>query len=318
LNETASKHNLYTIAFYNLENLFDTAENPKILDKDFTPEGRNKWNTKRYQKKLKRLSNVIAQIGEKETGFSPAVIGIAEVENREVIEDLLRTNNLREKQYSIVHFDSPDERGVDVAFLYRKNVFELLDAQPITLLVENEKGIRDLTRDILLVKGKLEGKLIYFLINHWPSRRNGDNQTEYKRIQAAQMVHEVIAKIKKETTDPAIIIMGDFNDNPTNISIQEYLVTEEFYNPYASIFNNSTGTLTYKRQWHLFDQIILSKNLVGTEDISYQNANIFNEEYLKEWKGKNKGRPYRTYIGKWHQGGYSDHFPVYVALKIIA
>ena len=315
LTDTTSNHNLYTIAFYNLENLFDTSDTDDVLDRDFTPTGRNKWNKKRYQRKLKQLSKAIVQIGEKETGFSPAIIGIAEVENRQVINDLLSKDELKDKGYEIVHFDSPDERGVDVAFLYRKSVFELINAEPITLFIDNFEGVRDQTRDILLVKGKLKGKLIYFFVNHWPSRRE-DGDTEYKRVKAAQLVHQTIEKIKLETSDPNIIIMGDFNDDPTNTSIKQHLITEDFYNPYESIYDKGFGTSTHRRQWHLFDQIILSKNLINATDFTFKDAYIFNPEFLKEWKGKHKGRPFRTYIGPWFQGGYSDHFPVYVTVNL--
>ncbi|MET2986393.1 endonuclease/exonuclease/phosphatase family protein [Aureibaculum conchae] len=315
MTEATENHNLYTIAFYNLENLFDISDTDDVLDSHFTPTGKNKWNKKRYFRKLKQLSRAIAQIGEKETGFSPAIIGIAEVENRQVINDLLSKDELKGKGYEIVHFDSPDERGVDVAFLYRKSVFELINAEPITLFIDNFEGVRDQTRDILLIKGKLKGKLIYFFVNHWPSRRE-DGDTEYKRVIAAQLVHQTIEKIKAETPDPNMIIMGDFNDDPTNTSIKQHLVTKDFYNPYESIYDKGFGTLTYRRQWHLFDQIILSKNLINATDFTFKDAYIFNPEFLKEWKGKHKGRPFRTYIGPWFQGGYSDHFPVYVTVNL--
>ncbi|RPD96552.1 endonuclease [Aureibaculum marinum] len=307
-------YNLYTIAFYNLENLFDIYNTDNVLDRDYTPTGKNKWNKKRYHRKLRLLSRAISLIGHNETGFSPAVIGIAEVENKRVINDLLGKNDLKEKGYEIVHFDSPDERGVDVAFLYRKSVFELLHAESITLLVDNFDGVRDQTRDILLVKGKLQGKLMYFFVNHWPSRRE-DGDTQYKRIQAANLIHNTIEKIKLETPNPNIVIMGDFNDDPTNTSIKQHLVTEEFYNPYESMFDKGLGSLTYRRKWHLFDQIILTKNLLNADDFTFKDAYVFNPEFLKEWKGKHKGRPFRTYIGPWFQGGYSDHFPVYITLK---
>ncbi|MBJ2174062.1 endonuclease [Aureibaculum sp. A20] len=314
MTEDKEKHNLYSIAFYNLENLFDITDTDKVLDRDYTPTGRNKWNKKRYERKLNLLSKAISQIGVNETGFLPAIIGVAEVENRNVINDLLDKNELKDKGYEIVHFDSPDERGVDVAFLYRKAVFELISSESITLLVDNFDGVRDQTRDILLVKGKLQGKLIHFFVNHWPSRRE-DGDTQYKRVQAAALVHETIEKIKLETPNPTIVIMGDFNDDPTNTSIKQHLVTEDFYNPYESIFDKGFGTSTYRRQWHLFDQIIVSKNLLDATEFTFKEAHIFDEEFLKEWKGKHKGRPFRTYIGPWFQGGYSDHFPVYIIVK---
>lgn len=307
--------NLYSIAFYNLDNLFDTIDDPKTLDDDFTPEGKLKWNKKRYSKKLLKLGSIIRKIGLKRTGFSPAVIGVAEVENRNVLKDLIATDELIGEKYGIVHFDSPDERGIEVALLYRKSVFEVLDAKPFTLKVYNET-VRDLTRDILCVKGRLQGELIHFLVNHWPSRRTDDMQTEHKRIAAAHLNHQIIADIKKETPDAKVIIMGDFNDNPTNDSIFKHLVTQEFFNPFKEYYLKGRGSTAHEGRWHLFDQIILNNEILSGKKIRYQNAYIFNKHYLRDWKGKHSGRPFRTYVGKWFQGGYSDHFPVYVTLEV--
>lgn len=315
MNENTKQDNLYTVAFYNLENLFDINNDQNTLDSDFTPEGKMKWNNKRYQRKLKKMSAVISQIGSKESGYSPAIIGLAEVENNKVIEDLLNTSSLKDLDYGIVHFDSSDERGIDVALLYKRSVFELLHAEPVTLFLTSEEGERDYTRDVLVVKGKLKGELIHILVNHWPSRRNGSGETEDKRINAAHLNLQIIAEIKKETANSKIIIMGDFNDNPTSSSIKEHLVTHEFYNPFESIYDKGIGTLTHNGDWHLFDQIIISRNFFKEPNFVFNEAYIYNENFLKEWKGKRKASPFRTYIGKWHQGGFSDHFPVYLTLR---
>ena len=315
MNESNKEKNLYTIAFYNLENLFDINNDQDTIDDDFTPEGKKKWNVKRYKRKQQQISSVISKIGLKESGYLPSVIGLAEVENRKVLEDLLNTDNLKNGNYDIVHFNSSDERGIDVAMLYRKNVFELLHAEPFTLMLTNEEGERDYTRDVLMVEGKLQGELIYFLVNHWPSRRSGEEETEVKRINAAHLNLQVISNIKKKTPKAKIIVMGDFNDNPNNISVKEHLVTDEFYNPFEMIYSKGNGTLTHNREWHLFDQIIMSRNFFKEPNFIFDEAHIFDEHFLKEWKGKRKGNPYRTYIGKWHQGGFSDHFPVYIQLK---
>ncbi len=315
MNGNTNRDDLYTIAFYNLENLFDINDDQETLDDDFTPDGKKKWNAKRYIRKLKKLSSVISQIGFKESGHSPAIIGLAEVENKKVIEDLLNTSSLKNRGYDIVHFNSSDERGIDVALLYKRSVFEFLEAEPVTLLLTNEEGERDYTRDVLVVKGNLKGERIHILVNHWPSRRSGEDKTEPKRINAAHLNLQIIAKIKKEAPNAKIIIMGDYNDNPTSVSIKQHLVTNEFYNPYESIYNKGKGTLTYNREWHLFDQIIISRNFLKEANFVFTEAHIFEEGFLKEWKGKYKGSPFRTYIGKWHQGGFSDHFPVYIQLK---
>ena len=304
---------LHTIAFYNLENLFDTIDDPDTLDDDFTPDGRKKWNVKRYNRKLKKLTSVISQIGEEKTDNAPVIVGVAEVENEKVLIDLINGKELAEHNYGIAHHDSQDERGIEVALLYQKKHFELLDSKAVPLLLYNEEGAQDYTRDILYVKGKLKGELVHILVNHWPSRRKGTLETEPKRIKAAQTVHEIINTIDSEAR---IMIMGDFNDNPNSPSIKQHLVTENFYNPFESLYNKGKGTATHDNDWYLFDQIIFSRNFFDEEnDLVYRRAEIFEEHFLKSWKGKRKGSPFRTYIGKWHQGGFSDHFPVYITLE---
>ena len=313
--ETASPHRT-TVAFYNLENLFDTINDPDTLDDDFTPEGRKKWNEKRYRKKLKKLGAAIAQIGHEETGNSPSLVGIAEVENFTVVNDLVQTKQLRDHQYGIVHFDSPDERGIDVAMLYKKTDFELLSSDHFPVQLHDDNGNRDFTRDILLVSGRLKGELIYCLVNHWPSRRSGTEETAHKRIKAAQRAQEIVEQIRSDDENAKILIMGDFNDNPTDTSIKQFLVDENFYNPYESLFDKGFGTASRDKEWYLFDQIIISRSFFNeSKPLVYRRAEIFDDRFLKSWKGKRKGSPFRTYIGKWHQGGYSDHFPVYILLE---
>ncbi|MFK5958296.1 MAG: endonuclease [Lutibacter sp.] len=306
----------YTIAFYNLENLFDTKDDPNTLDDDFTPKGRKNWNNYRYKNKIRKLGNVIAQLGTARSFHSPAIVGVVEVENQQVLQDLVTSKNLKKHNYGIVHYDSPDERGIDVALLYKKELFEVLYSETFPLFLEAKNGDRDYTRDVLMVKGKLNGELIYVLVNHWPSRRSGENSTEEKRIKAAQLNSFIIKKINSETENAKIIIMGDFNDDPSNISVKKHLVNDAFYNPMERLINTGNGTLNYKKTWHLFDQIIFSKNFFNIEKQkhTFKYAEVFDKHFLKEWKGKYKGNPFRTYIGKWYQGGFSDHFPVYVYL----
>jgi len=307
----------YTIAFYNLENLFDTKDDPDTLDDDFTPKGRKNWYYKRYKRKLKKLGRVMVQLGKERSFHTPAIIGVVEVENEDVLVDLVNTNNLKNENYGIVHYDSPDERGIDVALLYKKELFEVVHSETFPLYLNDENGGRDYTRDVLLVKGNLNGELVHILVNHWPSRRSGEDFTEAKRIEAAKLVTNITYKINSETDDAKIIIMGDFNDDPTSTSIKKHLVNDTFYNPMERLINTGEGTLSYKRTWHLFDQIIFSKNFISVKENkhSFKYAEVFDKHFLKEWKGKYKGNPFRTYIGKWYQGGFSDHFPVYVYLK---
>ncbi len=307
----------YTIAFYNLENLFDIKDNPNTLDDDFTPRGRKNWSFKRYKKKIKKLGSVISQIGGDKSNHTPAVVGVVEVENEQVLKDLIQTTHLKDEHYGIVHYDSPDERGIDVALLYKKELFELLSSETFPLYLESKNGGRDYTRDILLVKGNLNGELIHILVNHWPSRGNSKDFTEEKRIKAAQLATHIIDKIYSENEDPKIIVMGDFNDDPTSKSVKSYLVKKTFYNPMERLLNTGIGTLNYKGTWHLFDQIIFSKNFINSKENthSFKYAEVFDKHFLKKWKGKYKGNPFRTYVGKWYLGGFSDHFPVYVYLN---
>ena len=311
------KHSLHTVAFYNLENLFDTIDDPDTLDDDFTPEGYKKWTPKRYRKKVNKLAKTISEIGLESTERPPALVGIAEVENEMVVQDLINAGPLRNIAYSYVHYDSPDERGIDTGLLYHKDYFEVLFSEPIPLLVYNLEGERDTTRDILYVHGKLNGEQVHVFVNHWPSRRDGDVATEYKRLEAAKTIKSKMAQIEVQYQNPNYIIMGDFNDNPDSKSIQWLIKDTGLYNPMEKLGSPQRGSANYRRSWSLFDQIIVSHNFFnyskGTH--SFAHANIFDEHLLTEWKGKFKGTPFRTYAGRKYLGGYSDHFPVYIQLK---
>ena len=308
--------NAFTIAFYNLENLFDTVDDPKTFDDDFTSGGKLKWSKKRYFKKISRLSHVIKQLGSKKSFVPPVLVGVAEVENKKVLEDLVNSKSLQKFHYDYVHYDSMDDRGIDVGLLYNKQLFELLNSERFSLYIENEDGEQDFTRDVLLVKGNFNGELIHVLVNHWPSRRQGTEESEYKRVKASELNREIIDKIRLEDDNAKIVVMGDFNDNPTNKSIQN-LIREDFYNPMQSLISKGNGTLKHKDDWYLFVQIIFSKNFmdINENQHSFKYAEVFDLDSIKVFKGKNKGKPFRTYIGPWYQGGFSDHFPVYVYLK---
>lgn len=313
-----TSNNLYTVAFYNLENLFDTKNNPQTLDDDFTPYGKNKWNKERYENKLYKLSKTVSEIGSDTTKKVPSIVGFAEVENKSVVEDLITSKYLKEHDYDFVHYDSPDERGIDTALIYRKEDFEVLASEAHPLIVYNDNGERDYTRDILHVTGRLNNEQIHVLVNHWPSRREGAEATSYKRVEAAQKIHEIIYSVKQAEEDPSFIIMGDFNDNPGSESIKDHLMYPDLYNPMAKLLDPySKGSLNHQARWNLFDQIIFTNNFfndqAGTH--SFAHADVFDELFLKEWHGKFKGNPFRTFAGSKYLGGYSDHFPVYVLLK---
>ena len=314
--EKTPKDNVSTVAFYNLENLFDIYDDPKTYDDDFTPTGEKKWTYKRYKNKIKRLSQVILKIGVEHATTPPILIGIAELENKSVISDLVSSKYLRDFNYDYVHYDSPDERGIDVALIYLKEHFELLESKAYPLLLRDVEGKRDFTRDILLVKGKLKGELVYVVVNHWPSRREGQEESEIKSIAAAKRVQEIVADIKAETDNPKIIIMGDFNDGYDSSSIKS-LVNDTFYNPMERLKAKGKGTSVYNNEWFLFDQIIISKNFLTEQPNThtFKYADVYDPKFIRTWRGKHKNDPYRTYIGRWHQGGYSDHFPVYLYLE---
>ena len=302
-----------SVAFYNLENLFDTEDDPETLDDDFTSDGYKKWNDQRYTKKLRKLGTVIAQIGHKETQNAPSILGVAEVENETVLQDLINTDQLKEIGYEMVHYDSPDERGIDVGLLYRKEDFEVIASDTISVYLESEFGERDYTRDILHVTGYLMGVKTHVLVNHWPSRRSGVEESQPKRITAAQNNRRIIDRIHEEEPESRIIVMGDFNDGPHNESIKNHLVQKDLYNPMVFLNTRYEGSLNHDFEWYLFDQIILSTHFMRLHENSlrYDKSDIYNEHHLTEFKGRFKGNPFRTYAGRRYLGGYSDHFPVY-------
>ena len=245
------------------------------------------------------------------------MVGVAEVENKNVLNDLIKSKHLNAHGYKFVHFDSPDERGIDTALLYRENFFTVLESEAIPFYINNPNGQRDYTRDILYVKGELENNIIHLLINHWPSRRSGFDETVYKRKAAAIKNREILENIIDEDPNAKIIIMGDFNDNPSSESIQ-ILKNTDFYNPMDLLLTNENGTLNYKGEWNLFDQILISNNFLKpyNNPLQFVESNIFNPKELQELVGKYKGNPFRTYIGDKFLGGISDHFPVYEVFSV--
>lgn len=308
---------IYTIAFYNVENLFDIENDPLTFDDDFVPISAKRWTSKRYQNKLMKLGTVISQIGKEQSDSIPAIIGLAEVENENVLSDLVNSKNLIEDNYNYVHYDSLDERGIDVALLYNPKVFKLTHSETFSVYLQNDLGERDYTRDILLVQGKLKGENLNILVNHWPSKREGEQETEFRRIAAANVVNSVIKELKKENLNDKIIVMGDFNDNPDSKSLLHLETESKLYNPFKTVWSRDNGSLSYNFQWNNFDQILFSTNFfeVSNNNLVYSDANVFSSKFLTQYHGKYEGQPFRTYVGKKYKGGYSDHFPVYIQLK---
>lgn len=248
--EGKSPIKVVSIAFYNLENLFDTLDDPNTWDTSFTPNGDYNWTLEKLAAKVDNLALVISKIGEKELGQGPTFLGVAEIENRNVLELLINHPLLKPYDYGIAHFNSPDARGIDVGFLYRRNLFELQHAQKHYLALKDEVGTLILTRDQLCVSGFLNNEKLYFIMNHWPSRRGGVKRSEKKRILAAELTKKVCDSIFKIDSNANIIIMGDFNDNPTDKAFKEVLkskntiketVPNYFFNPYEAKFKKVLG-----------------------------------------------------------------------------
>lgn len=308
----------YTIAFYNVENLFDIKDNKSTFDNDYLPGSEKRWTKKRYETKLHKLSEVISKIGYSEIQKPPTLIGIAEAENRKVLQDLIQTENLKDYNYEIVHYDSKDERGIDVGFIYNRDEFELEFSKPYSVYLEKEDGSQDFTRDILLVSGKLNGELIHCIVNHWPSRRDGLDESSINRIAAAKTVLNILESLEKKEPNSKIIVMGDFNDNPNNDSVNMLSDKGGLYNPMKTIVSYSRGTQNHNFKWNVFDQILFTTNFFETNyaALKFETADIFDEKFLTQYHGKFKGQPFRTYVGKKYKGGISDHFPVYLRLSM--
>lgn len=220
------ENDYFTIAFYNLENLFDTHNDAHTRDDDFLPGSARKWTKKRYQKKIRKLGYTISHIGVKSSRKLPVIIGLAEVENQMVVEDLLKSKFLKDHNFDLVHYDSPDERGIDTALIYNKDFFEVKHSEIYSIELFDEDGSRDHTRDILWVEGFLNNEKINILVNHWPSRRDGAEASESKRLTASDQAIEVIGKIKSKDPEAKIIVMGDFNDDPKCKSIKQLVHNE--------------------------------------------------------------------------------------------
>lgn len=314
-----------TVAFYNLENLFDTKNDTLIFDDDRTPEGKDNWTEERYLQKIEHLSKVISEIGSLANASAPDIVGVCEVENLDVLQDLIQHRNLAPSNYGIIHFDSPDERGIDVALLYKKDAFIPVNFNSHRLLLFNDEGVRDYTRDQLIVQGLLDNEKVYFIVNHWPSRSGGEARSRPFRLEAAKLNKRIIDSVRRQDNTAKIISMGDFNDDPIDPSFKKILKIKgelkhldslSLYGPMEKLFKKGKGSLAYRDKWNLFDQLYMTSNLINDQKESYSfwKAGIFTPSYLMDPKGRYKGYPLRTYAGGSYIGGYSDHFPVYLYL----
>ena len=312
------------IAFYNLENFFDTLNDPNKNDDDFTPKGSYHYTTEIYQQKLHNLATVLSQIATDKLPDGPAFFGVAEVENEQVLKDLIAQPELKARKLGIVHFESPDLRGIDVGMLYNPKFFKVIHAEPLFVNI-SKNGKQEFTRDVLFVEGLLNGDSVYVMVNHWPSRLGGESASMWKRKLAAGVCKNKADSIIKEKPNAKIIIMGDLNDDPIDPSVAEVIgakdkdgamASKSFFNPWIAYYKKGIGTLGYNDSWDLFDQIIVSNSFLKPQKGSWQfyNAEIFNRTFLKNQFGQYKGYPHRSFAGTNWINGYSDHFPTYIYL----
>ena len=314
----------FTVVFYNVENLFDTIDQPGVDDHEFLPSAEKKWNSERYFKKIEDLAKVISSIGDD----LPELVGLAEVENRDVLLDLIHSPALLSANYGIVHEDSPDERGIDVALLYRKDRFVYKNHEKLEVNLPFDST--DRTRDILYVNGEApDGKELNIFVNHWSSRYGGMKESEPKRLMAAVTLRRRIDMLLGRVSDPRIIIMGDFNDEPTNRSVNGILQATDkrknievgdLYNLFYDGHNlHDVGSYNYRGTWNMLDQIIVSYNLINQKSkysTTYESGKIFKNDFVIFKNEAGDEVPGRTYGGPNYYGGVSDHFPIFVVFTL--
>jgi predicted extracellular nuclease len=306
-----------SIMFYNIENLFDTVDDSLTNDADFLPGSKLAWDMDKYKTKLNHISQVI------EKANFPAIVGFSEIENKTVLTDLINNAPLSPK-YAFVHYDSPDERGIDVALIYRTDVFTVVSSKPLPVTFPTEPG--DKTRDVLYVKGTLGGETVHVFVNHWPSRTEGEEKTRHRRVAAAGVVRQVVDSLFKAEKDPQIVIMGDLNDHPNDESVakalnarpsDEKVAPNTLYNLSDRFAKEGKGTHKYKGEWGTLDQLILSSGFLAAKGVytKVDAAHVAEYDFLLEADTRAGGQwPVRTYAGSKYLGGYSDHLPVYIEL----
>jgi len=314
------------ISFYSVENLFDIYDSKDTNDSEFTPNGSKNYTLLVYKERLENISFVISKIGGSFSKKGPDIIGLAEIENRNVIEDIIKHPNLVNQNYSVVHYDSPDNQGLDVALLYKPSKFQFLESKKFKINYIDKNGTKKNTRDILLASGEIKKEKIHFIVNHWPSRRIGKSRNIGFRKKAALTASNIIDSILISSPKDHIMMMGDFNDDPKDESLKQIInamhpkkqMKGSLVNLFIDIHKKGVGTNTYRGTWNLFDQIIISNSLIGNKrsgNLKVIKVGIYNEPYLFQQIGKYKGYPFRAFAGNAYIGGYSDHFPVFMILE---
>ncbi|MDO4163220.1 MAG: endonuclease/exonuclease/phosphatase family protein [Bacteroides sp.] len=313
-----AERKLYSVAFYNLENLFDTIHDVGKNDKDFLPDGSYQWNTKKYEAKLKNLAKVLGELSRDQVPEGPAFIGVAEVENSRVLTDLLKQPSI--SNYQFIHYEGPDRRGIDCALLYDPQQFTVNHSK-LVLSQPYQGDTVHLTRGFLIVDGQLAGERVCVIVNHWPSR-GADSPV---RVHAARQVKALKDSLLREDKKLKLIVMGDMNDDPMDESMKELgarkytkeVKKRDFYNPWwETLEDKGVGTLLYRGKWNLFDQIVISRPLLkAKKGLRYSSNEVFIRDYLFQQDGKYKGSPLRTHGGRTWLNGYSDHLPTIIYLK---
>lgn len=328
----------YVIGFYNLENLFDIYDDPVKNDSEFLPEGKNKWTQAKYEKKLHNMAKVIRSMADNNKRWH-TILGISEIENRLVIEDLVSQPEIADANYQIVHYDSPDRRGVDVALLYKPDQFTYLDSESIPFDFNSDIDFSDTdtsyfkTRDILMVHGLIAGEHFAFYVAHLPSRVGGKGGN--LRSRGAEIIYNHSREMEAKYPGIKIVAMGDMNDNPTDDSMAKYLHGQErlenvtpgeFFSPYVSMLKAGYGSLCYQGVWSIYDLELVNYNLAHAPDgglkIQPVTKNhgkeyygvVFKRPWMTTQKGQYKGYPFRTFSNGAFVGGYSDHYPTYIVV----
>ncbi|MBS1593109.1 MAG: endonuclease/exonuclease/phosphatase family protein [Bacteroidetes bacterium] len=312
------------LGFYNCENFYDTIDDPKVDDAEYLPNSQNHYDGAVYQDKVARLTEVLSQVGRDITPDGLSLFGVSEIENETVLNDLVAQPAFKGRNYKLVHYDSPDARGVDVALIYNPKYFQVLYSAPLHVdLIE--EGKPHATRDVLWVNGIYAGDTINVFVNHWPSRRGGEEASAPYRAIAAGVAKHVIDSLMAINPETKVVLMGDLNDDPTSPSVAKVLGAKGdkekvkaggLYNPWVRFIKDGVGTLAYDDMWNLFDQIIISHGWLDQSQHGwfYNKALIFRKDFMIQQTGKYKGYPLRTYDGNTYQHGYSDHLPTYIVV----
>ena len=329
----------YVIGFYNLENLFDTYHDEGKNDYQYLPDGQNQWTEAKYQKKLHNMARVIRAMHDDNNAWH-AVLGVSEIENRHVLEDLVADPQIADANYQIVHYDGPDNRGVDVALLYRDEIFKVITSESIRFTFDGSEidfsawtpqekdAFR--TRDVLMVRGTIDGEMFAFFVTHLPSRLGGKGAD--LRPRGAEIIYKRAVELENEFPGIRIVVMGDMNDNPTDISMTKYMHGKEtiaevgehdFFSPFLSMLKAGYSSLYYRGEGNIYDIILVNRQLAKPDDNGFSimqinkkgfYGRVFKKDFMTQQSGPYKGTPFRTFSGGAFIGGYSDHYPTYIVV----